>query len=96
MDYPLGMMNRIRTGRSSRIARACAVGACVLAAGLVSTPAMGQSTGSGGTKKPVVLQPPIPPSGDGNSPWMPVVMMFVFVGVIVGVNFIPSKRGHQD
>lgn len=73
----------------------CAVCVCVLASGMAMNDALAQS-GTSGTKKPVVLQPPTPPTGESTAPWMPTIMMFLFVAIIVGVNFIPSKRGHQD
>lgn len=43
-----------------------------------------------------VLKPPTPPVGKADTPWIPIILAFLFVAIIVGVNFIPSKRGHQD
>jgi hypothetical protein len=43
-----------------------------------------------------VLKPPTPPVGKVDTPWLPIILAFVFTGIIVGVNFIPSKRGHLD
>jgi hypothetical protein len=48
-------------------------------------------------RKPEVLRPPSPPSGAGN--WSPIwsVLVGLLVGsLVLGVAFIPSKRGHQD
>jgi hypothetical protein len=43
-----------------------------------------------------VLKPPTPPVGKAETPWLPIILAFLLVAIIVGVNFIPSKRGHLD
>lgn len=48
-------------------------------------------------RKEEPLKPPVPPSTGTN--WSPLMSMFVGVlmsGLVLGVAFIPSKRGHQD
>jgi preprotein translocase subunit SecG len=34
--------------------------------------------------------------GKSDIPWMPYIMAVLFAIIIIAVNFIPSKRGHQD
>lgn len=49
------------------------------------------------TKKEEPLNPPVPPPTGSN--WSPLTSMAVGVllsGLVLGVAFIPSKRGHQD
>ena len=81
--------------RSVRLVLAAAV---VLAVG--ASPLMGQTGGGGGgggtKKKEVVLVAPTPPVGKSDTPWMPYGVAILLAGLIIGVNFIPSKRGHQD
>ncbi|HMN42617.1 MAG TPA: hypothetical protein PKE29_17385 [Phycisphaerales bacterium] len=43
-----------------------------------------------------ILQPAVPPVGKTDVPWMPYIMAVLLAVIIVAVNFIPSKRGHQD
>lgn len=75
-----------RLGRPlGRIALAAAV--CVASA----------STALAQPRKDEPLRPPVPPSGGSN--WSPVYSMLVGIvvgGLVLGVAFIPSKRGHQD
>ncbi len=74
----------------------------VLVAGVVVAVAapgvMAQSGGSGGGKKKekVELVVPTPPVGKSDIPWTPYGVAILLAGLIIGVNFIPSKRGHQD
>jgi hypothetical protein len=49
------------------------------------------------TKKEEPLRPPTPPTS--GSTWSPVLSLLVALamgGLVLGVAFIPSKRGHQD
>jgi hypothetical protein len=43
-----------------------------------------------------ILKPAVPPVGKSDIPWMPYFMAVLLAIIIVAVNFIPSKRGHQD
>lgn len=42
------------------------------------------------------LTPPQPMSGDGKTPLLPMFIAAVCVAMVIAVNLIPSKRGHQD
>lgn len=62
---------------------------------LVASPeALAQSS----TKKgPVELKTPVPTREDTDRPtFMTFLVLVVVLAAIVGVNCIPSKRGHQD
>ena len=60
-------------------------------------PALAQDAPSGGSKKKEVLAiAPTPPSGKSDIPWTPYAAAILLGLLVVGVNFIPSKRGHQD
>ncbi len=76
------------------LSRLVCVGLCALGAAAMSAPALAQSTS--GTRKVEPLTPPTPPPTNAGTPWMPMITMFVLLAIIVGVNFLPSKRGHQD
>lgn len=76
------------------LTRMLCVGICALGAASISAPALAQS--SSGTKKVEPLVPPSPPPTNSGTPWMPMLTMFVLLAIIVGVNCMPSKRGHQD
>jgi hypothetical protein len=78
---------------SSRLARSAA--ALALGAALLASPALGQDS-SASKKKETVLVPPAPPLGKSDTPWTPIGVAVLLLLIIVGVNFIPSKRGHQD
>ncbi len=43
-----------------------------------------------------ILKPAVPPVGKSDIPWMPYIMAALLAIIVVAVNFIPSKRGHQD
>ena len=43
-----------------------------------------------------ILTPAVPPVGKSDTLWMPSVAAVLLALLVVGVNFIPSKRGHQD
>ena len=61
--------------------------------------AQGGRGGSGGGSnkaKEEQLQPPTPPIGKADIPWYPYLGAILLLVVVVAVNFIPSKRGHQD
>lgn len=49
-------------------------------------------------KKQEELRPPLPPQPSGDQPahYMGLLIMLVGIGLVVGINLIPSKRGHQD
>lgn len=68
------------------------------AAALVAVSAPSVLAQSGGTKKKEVqpLVAPTPPVGKSDIPWTPYGVAIILAGLIIGVNFIPSKRGHQD
>jgi len=70
--------------------------AALLAAAMLFT--VSASAQEGGTKKKEVqpLIAPVPPIGKSDTPWMPYGVAVILAGLIIGVNFIPSKRGHQD
>lgn len=73
------------------LAGALALG-CTLSASL---PAMAQNTPGKSEKKG--LTPPVPsPPKAPPSHLVGFVFAFLLAGVVIGVNFIPSKRGHQD
>ena len=66
-------------------------------AALLAAPAAQAQTGPG--KKPakdVELVPPTPPIGKADIPWYPYGAGILLLIIVVAVNFIPSKRGHQD
>lgn len=46
----------------------------------------------------VKLEPPSynPTQGGSTVGFMPMVVGFLFLGLVLGVAMIPSKRGHQD
>jgi hypothetical protein len=71
--------------------------AALLAAATFTAPVLAQGP-SGGTKKkdaqPLIA--PVPPIGKSDTPWMPYGVAILLAGLIIGANFIPSKRGHQD
>lgn len=49
-------------------------------------------------KKAVILQPPTPPtgqSGDGAG-FLTYGFGILLAGIVLGICFLPSKRGHQD
>ncbi len=79
------------TNRSARLVLAAAAVIAVAAA-----PLMAQTGGGGTKKKEVVLVAPTPPVGKSDIPWTPYGVAVILAGLIIGVNFIPSKRGHQD
>ena len=58
------------------------------------SPALAQESSS--KKKVEVLQPPTPPAGKSEISWLSYATAIILGGLIAGVNFIPSKRGHQD
>lgn len=65
---------------------------CVLALALTAV-TLAQTSGN----KPTTLTPPTPPSlGNSGGPILPILLAAVVAIVVIGVNFIPSKRGHQD
>ncbi|MBY0313470.1 MAG: hypothetical protein K2W85_15500 [Phycisphaerales bacterium] len=74
--------------------RILCIGVCALGAATISAPALAQS--SSNSKKSEPLVPPSPPATNAGTPWMPMLTMFALLAIIVGVNCIPSKRGHQD
>lgn len=76
------------------LTRMLCVGVCALGPATISSPTLAQS--SSGTKKVEPLVPPSPPSTNAGTPWMPMFTMFALLAILVGVNCIPSKRGHQD
>lgn len=83
---------------------------CLIAAGLLalaSTPTLaqqpldgGQGLGIGTDESDVPKEAPRPPIARKSDPNPPVLWNFavflLIVGVVFGVNMIPSKRGHQD
>jgi hypothetical protein len=79
---------------STRLRSILAMAALAGAMAFTAAPALAQSGGS--KKKVEVLNPPTPPLGKSDIPWTPYFVAVLLAGLIVGVNFIPSKRGHQD
>jgi hypothetical protein len=83
-----------------------AVGLAALALGLGAPDALAQRAGPGGgasssesggsKKKKEALQAPIATGEAASGPWFPLIAAILLLGMIVGVNFLPSKRGHQD
>ncbi len=57
-----------------------------------AAPVLAQAT----PKVEKVLKPASPPVGKAETPWLPLILAFLLTAIIVGVNFLPSKRGHQD
>ena len=68
----------------------------VVAGAVVAVAAPGVMAQSGKKKEKVELVVPTPPVGKSETPWMPYGAAILLAGLIIGVNFIPSKRGHQD
>jgi hypothetical protein len=66
------------------------------AVALLSVPALAQPSDTNKSKKNEPLVPPTPPPNKSDIPWTPYIVAVVLAGLVVGVNFIPSKRGHQD
>jgi hypothetical protein len=56
--------------------------------------ALGQPTEG---KKGEPLKPPTAQAGSNTAgPWLPMLIGVGVAALVVGVSFIPSKRGHQD
>lgn len=86
------MLTTLSSSRSSRLrVRATILAAAIL---LPATIALAQTPSA----KNQPMTPPTPPTSQGTPP-APWSQWFLAVGLlvlIVGVNCIPSKRGHQD
>ncbi|HYE02287.1 MAG TPA: hypothetical protein VD963_03525 [Phycisphaerales bacterium] len=81
--------------------KTCATGLCGLAASLsllLGSTALAQNTpGNNPGQDEKRLTPPIPNPPAARKPaYIMVGLAIVITGIVVGVNFIPSKRGHQD
>lgn len=76
------------------LSRVLALGA-LCGALLATTPeALAQSSSK---KAPVELKTPVPTKEDSERPTITTFLLLVVIlGAVVGVNCIPSKRGHQD
>lgn len=85
---------RLTRSRTLRLARLAAIGVVALA---VVPAAIAQNTGQVNGKT-VVLNPPTPPNtgSTGFSPVTSIMTGILIAALAVGMNFIPSKRGHQD
>jgi hypothetical protein len=69
----------------------------VLAAALLSLPAVALAqTGSSSKKTVEKLEPPTPGQAKTDGIVWPMLMGILVAGVALTVNLIPSKRGHQD
>jgi hypothetical protein len=69
----------------------------LLAAGVVLTLAAGAIAQSTPANRPQPMTPPTPPTtGETRSPWLEYVVFGVLGLMVLGVNCMPSKRGHQD
>jgi len=75
--------------------RAVAVVLAGALAGMAAVPSMAQQ-GADKKKGAVELAPPVPPMGKSDIPYWPYITSILLLALVVGVNFIPSKRGHQD
>jgi len=42
------------------------------------------------------LTPPQPVAGEGKAPLIPALIAAICIALIIAVNLIPAKRGHQD
>lgn len=86
-----------RTPRTTRTRIAARLLAGTLALGtltFVAAPVMAQQNNPAPENE---LSPPVPaPPRNPPSFLMGIAMAFVLGALVVGVNFIPSKRGHQD
>lgn len=78
--------------RSRRIVPVIALAAASTLA--VAPAALGQATGS--SRKEPLTPPTAPLSSDSSAPWKPMIAAVVIGAIVLGVAFIPSKRGHQD
>jgi hypothetical protein len=86
-EYDLPMLSlRPLTARFVRFALP------MLALAAMAAPVIAQTA----PKVEKVLKPAVPPVGKSDIPWMPYIMAVLFAIIIIAVNFIPSKRGHQD
>lgn len=85
---------RKTTGRSLACLCALAAMAVLVAPGLIP----GSGALAQANKPPVQLAPPTPPtgqSGDGAG-ILTYLLAILLAGAVIGVGFLPSKRGHQD
>lgn len=81
----------------SRIRLAAPIVAGALAIGALCAAPPEASAQSSTKDKSKELTPPVPnPPKDPPSHLMGMLMVLVLGGLVIGVNFIPSKRGHQD
>ena len=86
-DRPLNVSRRRRPRRRG-LGVAMLAGVVLLVAGSV----LAQST-----NKKDALAPPTPPAGNSSSSMIVSILIgIVMGGLVLGVAFIPSKRGHQD
>jgi hypothetical protein len=87
----------MRSGRESprNPLRTLAIGVCVAGMTLACLPAPASAQPKPTTTE---LNPPIPapPKTEGTSRLITILEAIVLASLIVGVNLIPSKRGHQD
>ncbi len=85
------------TPRHPRTPKTLLAATLLAAASLLAVPALAQDAPSGGSKKKEVLAvAPTPPAGKSDIPFTPYIVTILLLLIVVGVNFIPSKRGHQD
>ena len=79
-----------------RMASSVLVG--VFALGAFAMPAADASAQPKDKKKQEELRPPVPPQSAGDMPthYMGLTVLLLGIGLVVGINLIPSKRGHQD
>jgi hypothetical protein len=83
-----------RTPRTKLAARLLAGTLALGTLTCVAAPVMAQPNNTNAENE---LAPPVPsPPRNPPSFLMGIAMAFVLGALVVGVNFIPSKRGHQD
>jgi hypothetical protein len=86
------MNHSSRRSNRSGPALAAAVGVALVLA--PAPAALGQAVGSA---KKEELRPPVAPlSTSASAPYIPMGVGLLLAALVIGMNFIPSKRGHQD
>lgn len=91
-------MTPLRSASSRRLRLpGLALAAGLLGSVLLVSPVLPEARAQDASQAPAAPKPPLPGKEDDSRPYLTAFLLMILLAAgVIGVNLIPSKRGHQD